>query len=56
MEIGKQIAIGAGHRFEKFELACGRGSLPQFNKQYCESLRQALLIMGVEILRRIKRI
>ena len=48
MEIGKQIAIGAGHRFEKFELACGRGSLPQFNKQYCESLRQAIDSYGIK--------
>lgn len=42
MEIGKDIAIGAGHRWNKFELACGRGSYPKFNKMYCRLLEHML--------------
>lgn len=42
MKIGKDIGIGAGHGIRPFELACGRGSYPQFNKEYCEALLKEL--------------
>lgn len=41
-EIGKEVAIGAGHGVVPFEEACGRGSYPGFNEEYCAELLRAL--------------
>ena len=42
MRIGKQVAIGAGFNWNKFEKACGKGSYPQYNKKYCNVLKAAV--------------
>lgn len=40
--LGYEIGIGAGHGVVEWERCCGRGSLPEFNKEYCEILLNVL--------------
>ena len=47
MEIGKEIGIGAGFNWNKFEEACGPGSRPHHNKEYCKVL--SVMIQDYEI-------
>ena len=47
MEIGKQVAIGAGFNWNKFEEACGTGSRPHNNIAYCKVL--SAMIQDYEI-------
>jgi hypothetical protein len=47
-KIGYEIGIGSAHGVVPFEEACGRGSYPRFNQEYCEVLLSKIKELSIE--------
>lgn len=45
--LGYEIGIGSAHGAMEHELACGRGSYPKFNQEYCENLLQKIKDLNI---------
>ena len=48
-KIGYEIGIGSAHGVVPFEEACGRGSYPRFNQEYCEVLLSKIKELSILI-------